>query len=160
MKTKKSVLISAICGILFFSCNTETKEQTTEQKTETLPPVQEETLCFEYNYQGKKKNDYKKYSIQLTLKGDSITGSYANEEYEGRGDGEYNGYRKADTLFLSTIYHDFVESDEPVVPTLSLWLLQSDKLSQFETIDKNGKEVLKNPANPKIILTYNKTNCK
>lgn len=115
-------------------------------------PKVEGTFCFEtIRKEGK---DSFTCPLTIVIKNGKVTGNSPGDGYCGI---SYEGYQKGDTLFLKDSYE---EPDGAVIITESLWLLQSDKLSQFETIDKNGHSVLKNPSNTKFILTYNKVNCK
>jgi hypothetical protein len=161
MKTK---LIKTLGAFLMISSLTACGADTTETKAQTdkseavqtekeKNPKKEKTLCFEFRNE---KVDGV-YSVWLNFDGDDVTGSYSNIEYEGNGEGRYEGIRKGDTLFLKDI---FGEIDGEKLASESLWLLKGDKLYMVQTVAVKGKLVVTNPAKPEYLLSYKRINCK
>lgn len=151
-----------IASILFTNCGNNSNETTVEFKDSLADKVPineplalvEGTFCFETKF--KETDGTYACSLQLVIKDGKVKGVNSGE-WEGCGGSSYEGYKDGDTLFLKD---SFEEPDGTVVSTESLWLLQADKLYLCETIEKKGRAVLKNPAKPKFIVTYNKVNCK
>lgn len=164
MKKSKSIFaIIIISGFTFISCNQQPSENTSLSNGEdsdgevkkTTPP-KEETLCFM-----SKNAEGDQYSMQLTLKGDSITGT-SDETLAWLGEKAIlTGIRNGDTLFINTTFSDGPGGD--LITQEDIYLLQSDKLYQKSgEIGKltNGNMGLKDPAKAKFSFPFDKINCK
>lgn len=143
-----SVIIFSISVIILTSCGTELKQEpTTAENLNSDAPInepsfQEETLCFV-----SKNAEGGQFPIQLTIKGDSITGT-SDETIEWTGEKTtFSGIRKGDTLFLNSVFRDGAGGD--FVTQETSYLLQSEKLL--------GK---KDPSKSQFSLTFEKVNCK
>lgn len=169
MKNLISILLLSISAIILTSCGNNpssygtsaTEENTNNNVTANEPtPAKEETLCFFNKGNGVKGEEgIPDTHIQLTIQGDSVKAISDDYQQMTGIDVTFSGIRKGDTLFLLCICPDGPVGDE-VYNDERIYLLQSDKLLQLETINKNGKTILKNSSKPKIILTYNEINCK
>lgn len=156
-KTKilNSVFVFAFVAI-FMGCGSayekeiEAQESASPVEAEPVLP-QEEKFCFNY------KDENTSFPLEITIKGESVTGT-SDETIDWTGEKTtLSGTRKGDTLYLKSTFRDG-EGGE-MVTVENIWHLQADKLLQFETAVKNEVPKLTNPANPTVLLTFTKTNC-
>jgi hypothetical protein len=171
MKSKLFLLSS----LLLLSCgkNKPTTEQkdTTQTDTSQANMVTEETLCFNLeenvdvseDQKGKGEKMNIKTDIQLTIKGDVVTGTVAEERLVNKSNvdaagGDLKGTRKGDTLYLDYTYtiEGYTGTEEVI------YVLKGDKLAEGsgELVDKGGKMVLKDPAKATFDKVYTKGECK
>lgn len=166
---KSSFLL--IATFLLLSCGskkstpvTSDTTKTDTSKTNTEVVVKDEVLCFELKEIFTDKSGKKDIttSIQITMKGNDITGTYGEERLINGGNvdganGDLKGTRVGDTLKLDLTYtiEGYTQTDE------AIYLLQGDKLmeKQGEMIQKGDKFVIKNPAKATFSKTYSKVNC-
>ncbi len=134
----KNTSIIALSLVIFASCNTEKKQESstkTEVKTET-ETTQTET-CYQYT------KDSSTIKLNLVMKDDLVTGNLIYDFYQkDKNQGTIKGTLKSDTLFADyTFMSEGIESVREVV-----FLKTADGFVEGygEIDDKDGKVMFKN----------------
>ncbi len=149
-------------GFCMALCSCDTKKPETATATVALPPppppvvaveVKADTLCFEYIF---KKKDIT--TVQLVIKGDSITGEMHWHPYQKDGaHGTLKGSKKGDVITADYIY--MIEGSNQIEEVV--FKLDSDKLNKLEgeLVEKGNKLVIKDPTKAKYTEVYPKADC-
>ena len=121
------------------ACQTKTEEKTTVATqsdtiaTSVKTPSENEKMCFEKRF----KKDLQ--SLNITMKGDSISGDYSVAYYEKDGAiGTVKGIRKGDELMLTYTY--MIEGNNQIEETV--WKLSGNKIMQKSGELKDEKGIL------------------
>lgn len=154
MKMKKMLFLVIIMGITLVSCEPKKVEQKAAEMPPPPPPVAVvDTLCFELVF-----NKVDITTVQMTVKGDSVTGEMHWHPHEKDGShGTLKGIKKGNTITAD--YDYMIEGSSQIEEVI--FILEGDKLIQMtgELVEKGNKMVLKDPSKAKKDEVFSKANC-
>jgi hypothetical protein len=132
----KNISIIALSLLIFASCNTEKKQESTK-KTE-VKTTQTET-CYQHT------KDSSTIKLNITIKDNMVTGNLLYDYYQkDRSAGKIKGELKSDTLFANYVFvSEGVESEREVVfiKTVNGWVEGYGEID-----DKDGKVKFKDKS--------------
>ncbi len=157
------MLVLASCGNK--KSTPDTKDTSKKDTTGVQDASMDQTMCFELkeSFTDQKVKMDMNTVIQLTIKGDQVSGSISEERLQDGANvdaasGDIAGTKKGDTLFVDYTFtiEGYTQTDETV------YVIQGDKLLEKvgEMIEKGDKFVYKDPTKAVFSKTYTKTTCK